>query len=130
MLDYEHYREDYEIDVELRYTLVELNTLGGTTDGLKGSSQNNSASVWARWRAPTETSVLQRPLRYVLEFSNTAFFGPQRGALGINHLTSLGAGIELDSSAYSVVVTRTRLLGRYMFGNNVSGFSLGLAVSF
>ncbi len=29
-----------------------------------------------------------------------------------------------------MIITRTRLVGRYVFGNNVSGFSVGLAVSF
>jgi hypothetical protein len=130
MLVYERYREDYEIDLEMRYSIMQLNSFGGTTEELEGHSETNTASVWARWRAPTGTSYLQRPLRYVLEASHTAFFGPQRGALGFNDLSSIGAGIELDTSAYPVVVTRTRLVGRYIFGQNVNGFSLGLAVSF
>ena len=57
-------------------------------------------------------------------------FGDQRGVLGFDRLTSVGAGLELDSSAYNVFITRTRLVGRYVFGTNVSGFSVGLAVSF
>lgn len=130
MLDYEHYREDYEIDLEVRYSVIQLHTFESTTDALEGRSQTNSTGIWARWRAPTGKVLLQRPLRYVLEFSNTAYFGPQRGALGFDYLTSVGVGIELDSSAYPVVVTRTRLVGRYIFGDNVSGYSLGLAVSF
>jgi hypothetical protein len=130
MLDYERYRADHQIDVELRYTLIKLQTLGNTTSGLKGKSETNTAGIWARWRAPLNVSLLKRPVRYVLESSYTTYFGPQRGALGFNHLTSLGAGVELDSSAYPVLITRTRLVGRYMFGKNVSGFSVGLAVSF
>jgi hypothetical protein len=130
MLDYEHYRTDYEIDVEARYTKIQLRTFSGTTNGLGGASETNAASLWGRWRAPTGLTMLQRPLRYVLETSFTAYFGPQRGALGFNNLTSIGAGFELDSSAYPVFVTRTRLLGRYVFGENVSGFSVGLAMSF
>jgi len=31
---------------------------------------------------------------------------------------------------YPAFITRTRLLGRYVLGDNVSGFSVGLAVSF
>ena len=130
MLDYEHYRKEYEIDVELRYTLIRLQSFGGSTDFLEGSSETNSASLWARWRAPTGVTLLKRPLRYVLETSFTSFFGPQRGALGFDNLASVGAGLELDSSAYSVIITRTRLVGRYVFGDNVSGISLGLAISF
>jgi hypothetical protein len=130
MLDYERYRENYEIDVELRYTNIQLRTFGSTSEGLRGESESNTAGVWARWRAPTGLMLLQRPLRYVLETSQTRYYGDQRGALGFDHLTSLGAGIELDTSAYTDIISRTRVLGRYVFGNNVSGVSLGLAVSF
>jgi hypothetical protein len=130
MLDYEHYREDYEIDVELRYTYIKLQSFGGTIDSLKGNSETNASSIWARWRAPFGITMLQRPLRYLLESSLTSYFGPQRGALGFNNLASVGVGLELDSSAYNVFIARTRLVARYVFGDNVSGYSLGLAVSF
>ena len=69
-------------------------------------------------------------LRYVLEFAHTQFLGDLRGVLGFDWLTSVGAGLELDSSKYDIIVTRTRLLLRYKFGNNVEGWSVGLAVSF
>jgi hypothetical protein len=130
MLDYERYRENYEIDVELRYTHINLTSFEESHSIVRGSSDAKSASLWARWRAPTGVSLLQRPLRYLLEASNTSFFGPQRDALGFNYLTSVGVGLELDSSAYPVFITRTRLVGRYIFGENVSGYSVGLAMSF
>ena len=130
MLDYERYREDYELDIEARYTKIRLRTFDSTTSGLKGESTNDSLSVWARWREPTGLTFLQRPLRYVLESSFTSFFGPERGALGFDHLASVGGGFELDTSAFSGIISRTRLVGRYVFGDNVSGFSIGLAASF
>lgn len=130
MLDYERYREDYEIDLELRYTNIQLRSFGSTSEELEGSSETDTAGVWARWRAPTGKMFLQRPLRYVLEASHTTYFGQQRGALGFDDLSSIGAGIEVDSSAYTDLFTRTRLLVRYIFGSNVSGTSLGLAISF
>ncbi len=74
--------------------------------------------------------MLQRPLRYVLESSFTSYFGPQRGALGFDHLASVGAGFEIDTSAYSGIISRARLVGRYVLCDNVSGFSIGLAASF
>jgi hypothetical protein len=45
-------------------------------------------------------------------------------------MTSLGAGLELDSSKYDIIVTRTRLMARYKFGESVRGCSVGLAISF
>ena len=130
MLDWEHYRTDYEIDVELRYTWIRLESFGGTSDDVKGRADVPTANLWTRYRAPTGITFLQRPLRYVLEYAYSAFLGDQAGVLGFNHLNSIGLGFEIDSSAYDVYVTRTRIVGRYRFGNNVSGFGIGLAVSF
>lgn len=129
MLDYEHYRPGYEVDVELRYSDIRLKSFDSSA-AVQGNAIAQSANLWARYRAPTGLTMLQRPLRYVLEFTHSEFLGDQRGVLGFDRLTSLGAGLELDSSAYNVIITRTRLVGRYVFGNNVSGFSVGLAVSF
>jgi len=130
MLDWERYREDYEIDVELRYSYMQLRTFKSEYTSIEGASDANIISLWTRWRAPTGLTLLNKPLRYVIEGSNTTFLGKQRGALGFNYLTTLGVGLELDSSNYPVFITRTRLIYRYTFGENVSGFALGLAMSF
>ncbi len=130
MLDWEHYRENYEIDVELRYTNIHLQTFGGTTAAVSGTASAQTANLWARWRAPTGLHAFDRPVRYVLELSHSRYMGSQTGILGFNSLTTLGTGLELDTSAHEVFVTRVRAVLRYVFGNNVSGFSLGLAASF
>jgi len=130
MLDYEHYRPEGEVDLELRYTDIYLQSYGDTSEAVRGHADARSAAVWTRWRAPTGTILLDRPLRYVLEFAHTQFLGDLRGALGFDWLTSIGTGLELDSSKYDIFVTRTRLLLRYKVGDNVEGWSVGLAVSF
>jgi hypothetical protein len=75
-------------------------------------------------------SLMQRPLRYVLEGAHTTYLGDQKGLLGFNHMTSLGVGLEFDSSAYDIIVSRTRLVARWAFGENIRGFAIGLAMSF
>ena len=65
----------------------------------------------------------------MLEYAFTRYFGDQP-SLGFSNLHSIGAGLELDSSGHDIFITRTRLVGRYRFGNNVSGFGISLAVSF
>lgn len=130
MLDWEHYREDYEIDVEFRYSHMNFKSFHIDYSSVQGSSNADIVSLWTRWRAPSGMNMLKRPVRYVLEGSNTVFFGSQRDQLGFNYLTTLGVGFELDTSAYPVFITRTRLLYRYTFGENISGHSIGLAVSF
>ena len=130
MLDYERYRPENEIDLELRYTDIHLQTTPGTPAPVQGNSDAQTASLYSRWRAPTGLTALQRPLRYVLEFAHTRFLGDLQGVLGFNMLSSVGVGLELDSSAHNIIVTRTRLVARYQFGNNVTGYSVGLAISF
>ena len=79
---------------------------------------------------PDRRQLLERPLRYVLEFAHTTFLGDLDGVLGFNHLSSFGVGMELDSGARDIAVTRTRLMARYRVGEDVTGWSIGLAVSF
>jgi hypothetical protein len=130
MLDYEHYRRDYEIDVEVRYTNIYLQSLPGTSEGVKGSTLAQNLNLWSRWRAPTGLTLLHRPVRYVLEFTFSHYFGDQEDMLGFNNLFSLGAGLEVDTSAYLYLTQRVRLIGRYRFGANVAGWSFGLGISF
>lgn len=130
MLDYERYRDKNEIDVELRYTNIILQSFSNAPAAVQGSSDAQSLSLWTRWRAPTRFTAMNKPVRYVLEAAHTSYFGDMRGALGFNALNSLGVGLELDSSAREKIITRTRLVFRYQFGSNVKGTSVGLAISF
>jgi Autotransporter beta-domain len=93
MLDYERYRPSNEVDVELRYTDIHLQSSSNSSAAVQGSSDAQSASLWARWRAPTRMSALQRPIRYVLEVAHTEFLGDLRGVLGFTSLSSLGVGL-------------------------------------
>jgi len=130
MLDYELKRPEHEIDVEWRYTWIRLRSFGSSSEAVEGSATASTSGVWARWRAPTGLQALERPLRYVLEAAHTTYWGDNANLLGFNNLSSVGVGLELDSSAYDVFITRTRLVARYAFGHNVTGFAIGLAVSF
>lgn len=130
MVDYELFSAAQDIDVELRYSYIHLQSFGSTTQSVVGYANAENASLYLRRRAPTGVNFLARPLRYVLEAAHTQYFGVQRGMLGFDALSSVGFGMEIDSSKYDIIVTRTRLVARYMFGANVDGYSLGLAVSF
>jgi len=129
MLDYELYREAYEIDVELRYTYLYLQTFD-TSSAVAGQSDAQTLGLWSRLRLPTGLVVFRRPLRYVFEYTNTFYLGDQRGVLGFDYLNQFGLGLELDTSAYHLVWTRTRLVVRYVVGDHVSGVSSGIAITF
>ncbi len=129
MLDYEDYRPGREIDAELRYSSIHLQSFQ-TSSAVQGRALAQTLSLWSRYRAPTGLSALDRPLRYVLEYAYSRFLGDLEGALGFDYVNSFGAGVELDTSRYDSYVTRVRLVARYKVGNNVSGWAIGLAASF
>jgi hypothetical protein len=130
MLDYAQYRGLYEIDVEARLTNIWLQSFGSTSEAVAGSAVAQSLGLWARWRAPTGMRALHRPVRYVLEYAYSRYFGPDGDMVGYNSLHSLGAGLEVDTGAWDTVASRVRLIGRYRFGENVKGWSVGLGISF
>lgn len=131
MLDYELFSKTQDIDIELRYSYQNLQSYSSSPIAVSGHANAENVGLYLRRRAPVfDWTLLGSPLRYVMEGARTEYLGEQRGQLGFDSLNSLGLGLELDSSKYHVIVSRTRLVARYMFGNNTSGYGIGLAMSF
>lgn len=130
MLAYYDKKPERDIDFEGRYTNVHLQSYGESSDAVKGEATAESVSLWARMRVPTGLVMVQRPVRYVFELARSNYLDSNVKALGFTQLTSFGLGLEADSSAYDIWVTRWRAVLRHVVGDNVSGWSLGLAVSF
>jgi hypothetical protein len=128
MLDYARYRDWYEIDVELRYTNIPIQSFD-TSSAVSGSADAEAVGFWSRFRFPTGLYAFRRPLRSVFELSSTYYLGDQAGVLGFNYLSSAGAGIELDISAVHLVFSRIRFIGRYAFGEGVSGAAWSISIS-
>lgn len=124
-----------EIDIELRGTRLHLETVPGASEAVRFASDSTTVNLWTRLRWPTGAEAFGRPLRWVLEGQHSHFLGAQRSALGFEFLTKLGGGIELDIGQLEIgpsylTAQRVRLMGRYVFGEGVTGFSLGLGISF
>jgi hypothetical protein len=130
MLDFERLRPERDLDLEVRYTRVDLHMRSDDLPDMRSTATAESFNIWGRVRTPTGVMLLDRPLRSVLELTHSEFLGSQTSLLGFDRLTSLGAGLEIDLSAHDVFVTRGRALVRYLRGQGVEGWSLGLAVSF
>lgn len=130
MLVYLDRAPDRDIDFEGRYTNVRLQSYGASSEAVRGEVTAESVILWGRVRVPTGLVAMQRPVRYVFELAHSHYLDSNVKALGFDQLTSFGLGLELDSSAYDIWVTRWRAVLRHVVGHNVSGWSLGLAVSF
>ena len=129
MLDYERHLPQDEIDAELRYSSIRLQSFQ-SSHAVQGHAVAQTFSFWSRYRAPTGLVALERPVRYVLEYAYSRFLGDLEGALGFAYMNSFGLGLELDTTKYDSYVTRARLLVRYKAGNDVTGWAVGLAASF
>jgi len=131
MLDYELYREAYEVDVELRYTHIQLQSIGGTSEAAKGTADAITLGLWSRLRVPTGYEAFGGPIRAVGELAGSSFLGDQEAVMKTPWLGQIGVGIEFDTTTATWhPVYRTRLMLRYLIGDNLSGYSFGLAMSF
>lgn len=131
MLDWQRYREDYEADIELRYTQIRLQTFGGTSEIAEGQADIMTLGLWSRLRVPTGWEAFGSPIRGVGELAGGAFLGDQADAIGSTLLVSLGAGFEFDTGKITwLPLERTRLMGRYLIGDDLTGFSFGIGVTF
>jgi hypothetical protein len=136
VLAYYDHRPEREYDAEFRYTEIHLSTYGDTWAPLRGRSVARTASAWGRARWPTGIEVFGRPLRWVVDGNLSYYLGDQREGLGLGWAVKAGGGVEFDVGRYEIGAlginaNRVRLIGRYFYGQHgVSGFSIGLGVSF
>jgi len=131
MLDYENYKPEYEIDIELRYTHIRLEPMDKAGSNVIGHADAQTIGLWSRIRVPTGYTVFDRPLRSVAEFSASGLVGDQRVAIGSPYLFQFGGGIEFDLEALTWLPgQRVRIVGRYVTGRGVSGYSTGFAITF
>jgi hypothetical protein len=129
------YRAEHEFEAELRYTQMRLETLDTNVSGFRVRSDNATIGLWTRYRWPSGREAFGRPLRWVAEGMYSQFLLDQRDVLGFNSLLKVGGGIELDVGrqeigAFGIFAQRLRLMARVVVGEDVTGYSLGLGMSF
>jgi hypothetical protein len=135
-LAYSDWRPEREIDIEVRYTRLRLETFGGTFAPVRGALTAEAIGLWGRTRWPTGLEAFGRPLRWVVDGSASFYLGEQRDALGFSWSVKVGGGIELDVGRQEVGLlgfsaTRVRLVARYFLADRgVTGTSIGIGISF
>ena len=136
MLAYYNYGPERAIETELRYTRIQLQTVGDTVAAARGHSTAETAGIWARYRWPTGREAFGRPIRWVIDGSASYYLGDQRQALNFAWSAKVGGGVEVDVGrwelgALGLSVSTVRLVARYFFADdNVTGTSISLGMSF
>lgn len=134
-LAYYDYQPARDIEVELRFSQLEIETFGDTPSFAEATSTARTLGLWTRYRWPTGTEAFGRPMRWVLDGSASWYLGDQRDALGFDWSIKVGGGIEFDTGrwefgAFGINMERVRFVGRYFLGdNNVTGVSFGIGMS-
>ena len=130
MAEYENVADRYELNATLRLTHVEVMTLNTPSPEFDARIGADTASLFARLGQPTPWRLFDRPLRWLLQGSGSMFLGDQRDALGFSWLSSLGVGLEADFAETNDFVSRVRVTLSGVIGDRVSGYAIGLGISF
>lgn len=122
------WQSDIELDLRFRHMHMMIEPLD--TD-LTSKAEAISTSAWSRVRVPSGIRAFSKPVRYVGEFSASYLPGDQGLILDSQWLAQIGLGLEVDiSETQAPVLSQVRLMTRYAVGENLEGFSFGLAISF
>lgn len=88
MLDYELFSKTQDIDVEVRYSYQHLQSFGGTSTSVRGHAEAENLGLYLRRRAPLfDWTLLDRPVRYVLEGPIPHIWGSSGGCLALTPST-------------------------------------------
>ncbi len=91
MLDYERFSATQDIDAELRYSYMHLQSFGSSAEVVQGEASAENLGLYLRRRAPlADWTPLRQPAALRAGGAHTEFLGEQRGALGFTGLTSWG----------------------------------------
>jgi hypothetical protein len=90
----------------------------------------NIYSVSADYARGTSWRLFDRQVSWVLRAGFFGFFGPNRDALGFDSAAEIGGGFEVPIAADIPEGKRLRLVGAYLIGPDLKGWSVGLSVKF
>lgn len=131
LLDYEERTRDRDVDFTLRYTKLQLATIGSSSS-IDASSDVAAVAAWLRLRYPIKDfKLFGQPTKSVWAASLSTYPGDQGKLLNVNWLGSLGAGIEVETKNMGqLIVSSVRIMARYFYGEDYEGFSIGFGLSF
>jgi hypothetical protein len=130
----EHTRElgpESSLTANLRYNQITDINYSASDRSLESTNRFSASTVRVEARGPTGLMMLNYPLRWIAFTGGTWMMGRHRNALGFNTFAELGGGIELaDRDLLRGVVEGVSLRGSALVGERVTGWSLGLSLSF
>ena len=120
------------VDVSLRgmFTYAYTDSFKQTHDVQSISEDTETLVVRLETRAPTGLSIAGHGVRWLGLAGYTTFFGPNRDALGFSYIAEVGLGFDIDISTENNFLDHIGLRGSYLFGDDMTGWQVGLAYDF
>ncbi len=128
-----HEREiapDTHLTTTIRYNRIDDLNYSASDSSLKSNNRFSVVTGSVEVKGPTDVTLFGRSLRWIGYGGGTWLMGRHRNALGFNSFAELGAGIELVDNTLLRGVEGITLRGSALIGGNVTGWSLGLSVTF
>jgi len=121
---------DRRINVGAHVSWSWISSFDASDSALKFNETMGVYSIRADYAAPTGMKVFQRPLDWVVLTSYAGFFGGNRDALGFTSVAEVGAGVEIPISKNLANPKRVRISASYLFGDHVTGWTVGLGLRY
>jgi len=90
----------------------------------------NIYSIRADYSKPAGFTIAERALNWVIYAGYAGFFGAKSDALGFTSVAEIGGGIELPIHTDRPQSERVRFAAGYLFGPDVTGWTVGLSVQY
>lgn len=130
-LDYMTRTETSEVDLRARYTALRLVPLGDNSD-TDVHVDAQTLGFLARLRLPIRNwEMFGGPVRSVYEATYSAYIGEQGDLLDLPWLGRVGTGLEFETGSLArYAPPRTRLMLRYIFGEDFGAFGVSAGIVF
>lgn len=119
-----------DLGLSLRYNHLWGTTLRASDDALDGSSSFGVFTAAATVAGPLPATAFGHELRWLAFASNSSFPGLSGDALGFDYFFELGGGLEIVDRGVMPGVEGLSLRASYLFGDHVTGVSVGAHLEF
>jgi len=129
----EHIREiapDTNLTASLRYNRITDINYSASDPSLESTNRFTASTAKVEVKGPTGMTLLDYPLRWIAFTGGTWMMGRHRNALGFNSFAELGGGIELEDDTLLRGLEGVSLRASALVGERVTGWSLGISLSF
>lgn len=121
---------DTGLEAHIRYNHVLSSVLSASDSSLEQSNDFGVLTANAEINTRTGLTLFSRDLHVLGSLGGTYFPGEQGAQLQSDFYYEVGGGVEIKENGLIQGVEGFELFGRYILGDDVTGYSIGLSLTF